>query len=111
MKLCVRTAVLTAVRDGTGKAEGAKPQDAGISLKQCPEKMSGRKKLAYGTSKIGALILGRNPSTPLIGAAVVHVIFAHRYEPEGDIEIILLAKGPAPGSSLAGNVVLAFGTD
>jgi hypothetical protein len=26
------------------KAEAAKLQDAGISLKQCPEKMSGRKK-------------------------------------------------------------------
>jgi hypothetical protein len=36
-----------AVRDGTGKAEDAKLPDAGISLKQCPEKMSGRKRLAY----------------------------------------------------------------
>jgi hypothetical protein len=43
------------VRDGTGKAEGAKLQDAGISLKQCPEKISGRKRLAYGTRKIGVL--------------------------------------------------------
>lgn len=51
------------------------------------------------------------PSNGLIGAAVVHVIFAHRYEPEGDIEIILLAKGPPPGGSLAGNVVLAFATN
>jgi hypothetical protein len=42
-----------AVRDGTGKAEAAKQQDAGISLKQCSEKMSGRKRLAYGTRKIG----------------------------------------------------------
>ena len=37
------------------KPEGAKLQDAGISLKQCPEKMSGRKRLAYGTRKIGVL--------------------------------------------------------
>ena len=41
------------MKDGTGKAEAAKLQDAGISLKQCPEKMSGRKRLAYGTRKIG----------------------------------------------------------
>jgi hypothetical protein len=34
-------------KGGTGKAEDAKLQDAGISLKQCPEKMSGRKRLAY----------------------------------------------------------------
>ena len=27
-----------AVKGGTGKAEGAKLQDAGISLKQCPGK-------------------------------------------------------------------------
>jgi hypothetical protein len=33
-------------RGGTGKAEAAKLPDAGISLKQCPEKMSGRKRLA-----------------------------------------------------------------
>jgi hypothetical protein len=44
-----------AVRDGTGKAEGAKLQDAGISLKQCPEKMKRQKRLAYGTRKIGVL--------------------------------------------------------
>jgi hypothetical protein len=31
-------------KGGTGKAEDAKLQDAGISLKQCPEKMSGRNK-------------------------------------------------------------------
>ena len=31
-------------KGGTGKAEAAKLQDAGISLKQCPEKMSGRKR-------------------------------------------------------------------
>jgi hypothetical protein len=43
------------VRDGTGKAEAAKLPDAGISLKQCPEKMSGRKRLAYGTRKIGVV--------------------------------------------------------
>ena len=43
------------MRDGTGKAEGAKLQDAGISLKQCPEKMSGRKRLAYRTRKAGVL--------------------------------------------------------
>ena len=43
------------MRDGTGKAEGAKLQDAGISLKQCLEKMSGRKRLAYGTRKMGVL--------------------------------------------------------
>ena len=43
------------MRDGTGKAEAAKLQDAGISLKQCPEKMSGRKRLAYGTRKIGVV--------------------------------------------------------
>jgi hypothetical protein len=36
-----------AVKGGTGKAEAAKLQDAGISPKQCPEKMSGRKGLAY----------------------------------------------------------------
>ena len=30
-------------KGGTGKAEAAKLPDAGISLKQCPEKMSGRK--------------------------------------------------------------------
>jgi hypothetical protein len=34
-------------KSGTGKAEAAKLQGAGISLKQCPEKMSGRKRLAY----------------------------------------------------------------
>jgi len=34
-------------KGGTGKAEAATLQDAGISLKQCPEKMSGRKRLAY----------------------------------------------------------------
>jgi hypothetical protein len=28
----------TQCKGGTGKAEGAKLQDAGISLKQCPEK-------------------------------------------------------------------------
>ena len=43
------------MRDGTGKAEAAKLQDAGISLKQCPEKMSGRKRLAYRTRKIGVV--------------------------------------------------------
>ena len=32
-----------------------KLQDAGISLKQCPEKVSGRKRLAYGTRKIGVV--------------------------------------------------------
>ena len=32
---------------GDGKAEGAKVPGAGISLKQCQEKMSGRKRLAY----------------------------------------------------------------
>jgi hypothetical protein len=32
-------------KGGTGKAEAAKLQDAGISLKQCPEKVSGRKRL------------------------------------------------------------------
>jgi hypothetical protein len=34
-------------KGGTGKAEAAKLPDAGISLKQCPEKMSGRKRLGY----------------------------------------------------------------
>ena len=34
------------VRAETGKAEAAKLPDAGISLKQCPEKR-GRKRLAY----------------------------------------------------------------
>jgi hypothetical protein len=33
-------------KGGTGKAEAAKLPDAGISLKQCPEKW-GRKRLAY----------------------------------------------------------------
>jgi len=33
-------------KGGTGKAEAAKLQDAGISLKQSPEKR-GRKRLAY----------------------------------------------------------------
>jgi hypothetical protein len=32
--------------EGTGETEAAKLPDAGISLKQCPEKMSGRKRLA-----------------------------------------------------------------
>jgi hypothetical protein len=32
-------------KGGTGKAEAAKLPDAGISLKQCPEKMSARKTL------------------------------------------------------------------
>ena len=44
-----------AVRDGTGKAEAAKLQDAGISLKRCPEKKSGRKRLAYRSRKIGVV--------------------------------------------------------
>jgi len=35
------------VEGGTGKAEAAKLQDAGISPKQCPKKMSGRKRVAY----------------------------------------------------------------
>ena len=43
------------MRDGTGKAEAAKLQDAGISLKRCPEKKSGRKRLAYGSRKIGVV--------------------------------------------------------
>jgi hypothetical protein len=30
-------------KGGTGKAEDAKLQDAGISLKQCPEKMGQKK--------------------------------------------------------------------
>jgi len=37
------------VEGGTGKAEAAKLQDAGISPKQCPKKMSGRKRVAYRT--------------------------------------------------------------
>jgi hypothetical protein len=36
-----------AVKGGTGKAEAAKLQDAGISPKQWPKKKSGRKRLAY----------------------------------------------------------------
>jgi hypothetical protein len=36
---------------GTAKAEAAKLQDEGISLKQCPEKMSGRKRLATELGK------------------------------------------------------------
>jgi hypothetical protein len=36
---------------GTGKAEAAKLQDAGISLKQCPRKMSGRKRLGSSTQR------------------------------------------------------------
>jgi len=36
-----------AVEDGTRKAEAVKLQDAGISTKQWPKKMSGRKRLAY----------------------------------------------------------------
>jgi hypothetical protein len=38
---------------GTGKTEAAKLPDAGISLKQCPGKMSDRKRLAYRTREIG----------------------------------------------------------
>ncbi len=37
------------VEGETGKAEAAKLQDAGISPKQCPKKMSGRKRVAYRT--------------------------------------------------------------
>jgi len=36
---------------GTGKAEDAKLQGAGISPKQCPGKMSGGKRLAYCTQQ------------------------------------------------------------
>jgi hypothetical protein len=36
-------------KGGTGKAEAAKLQDAGISPKQWPKKMRGRKRLAYQT--------------------------------------------------------------
>ena len=39
------------VKGGTGKAEAAKLQDAGISPKQWPKKMSGRKRLAYRTRR------------------------------------------------------------
>jgi hypothetical protein len=35
--------LVIAVRDGTGKAEAAKLPDAGISLKQCPEKWAAEK--------------------------------------------------------------------
>ncbi len=40
-----------AVKGGTGKAEAAKLQDAGISPKQWPKKMCGRKRLAYPTRR------------------------------------------------------------
>jgi len=40
---------------GTGKAEPTKLPGAGIGPKPCPEKMSGRKRLAYGTRKIGVV--------------------------------------------------------
>ena len=42
-------------KGGTGKAEDAKLQDAGISPKQCPEKW-GRKRAAYLTGKIGTVL-------------------------------------------------------
>jgi hypothetical protein len=42
------------VEGGTGKAEAAKLQDAGISPKQCPKKRSGRKRLAYRTRQQSA---------------------------------------------------------
>jgi hypothetical protein len=38
---------VTWCKGGTGNAEPAKLSDAGISLKQYAEKMSGRKRLAY----------------------------------------------------------------
>jgi hypothetical protein len=41
------------VSGGTGKAEDAKLQDAGISLKQS-RKMSGRKRVAYWTQEESA---------------------------------------------------------
>jgi hypothetical protein len=40
-----------AVKGATGKAEAAKLQDAGISPKQWPKKMSGRKRVAYPTRR------------------------------------------------------------
>ncbi len=40
-------------KGGTGKAEDAKLPDAGISLKQWPKKMSGRKRSFTGLSRIG----------------------------------------------------------
>ena len=38
-------------KGGTGKAEDAKLQDAGISLKQCSGKTSGGKRVAYCTQQ------------------------------------------------------------
>jgi hypothetical protein len=43
-----------AVKGGTGKAEAAKLQDAGISPKQWPKKMSGRKRQTYQTRQQSA---------------------------------------------------------
>jgi hypothetical protein len=43
-----------AVEGGTGKAEDAKLQDAGISPKQWPKKMIGRKRPAYRTRQESA---------------------------------------------------------
>ena len=45
-----------AVKGGTGKAEAAKLQDAGISPKQWPKKMSGRKRPPTGLPKHRARI-------------------------------------------------------
>jgi hypothetical protein len=49
---CVQNELLLHGREpngkaGTGKAEAAKLQDAGINLKAVPRKISGRKSLAY----------------------------------------------------------------
>jgi hypothetical protein len=44
----------SAVEGGTGKAEAAKLQDAGISPKQWPKKRRGRKRLAYPTRRKSA---------------------------------------------------------
>ena len=41
-------------KGGSGKAEDAKLQDAGISPKQWPKKRSGRKRLAYRTRQQSA---------------------------------------------------------
>jgi len=44
-------------KGGTGKAKAAKLPDAGISLKQCPEEMSGRKRLAGIPSIAGVCMI------------------------------------------------------
>ena len=59
---------------GTGKAEAAKLQDAGISPKQWLKKMSGRKRVPYGNSKqVGSAINDTSKSklSPVTSGTVV----------------------------------------